>query len=90
MNQDDVGALLRYHVLHSKQNRICDVEKILPCPHHGQVVVGCDGKNLENLFEHLAMLTAHAHAYIELVRSVFQLVDKRAHFYRFGTRPEHE
>ena len=65
-------------------------QKVLQLFHYIQVEIGRDFKKLQDLVEHLSVLTGNADLCLEVFCIRFERLDERSHFYGFGARPENE
>lgn len=79
MNKDDIWMARLECFFDIEQDVACYVEERLPGLHYRQIVIGCNGKCLKNLIEHLPMLPRHAYERLEIVRPPLKLAHQRAH-----------
>ena len=84
VDQNDVRLDLAQDLLDPQQHGGGDVEQILLLLHDGQIVIRHDGKNAQDLIEHIPVLAGDADDGSD-IRTFFQLLDERAHF--DGLRP---
>lgn len=88
MHQYDVGLRLDENITHACEHTGGDIIEILPLLHDVEVVVRLDIKDFEHLVKHLAVLSRNADYCFKLLGMFLELLDKRCHFYRFGTCAE--
>ena len=88
MHQHNIGLFLFKYRLKPLQNIAGNIKKILPRLHDIQVIVRPDFKEIQNLIQHLAMLSRHADNTFKPVRMLFKLLDNRSHLDRLGTCAE--
>ena len=89
MDQHNIRLFGFKHRFDAFQNVDSDIKQRLLIFHNGKVIVRRDMKSFQYLVKHLPVLTGHTDLCIQLCTR-FQFVDKRTHFYRFGTRPEYK
>ncbi len=64
MDEDDVWTLVLEHGLHFFNDRSGDKSKRLPGAHDGEIVIGFDFENIQNLVKHFSVLPGYAHAHV--------------------------
>ena len=87
LDQDNVGFFSSEHRLERGENPGGHLRERLTGLHHRQIVIWLYIKDLQNLVEHLAMLTSDADANVERA-ALAHVPDQRAQFNRFGAGTE--
>ena len=87
MHQHDIGLYLFEDGTDALQDIDRDVKERLSVLHDCEVVIRHDAECMQHGIQHLAMLSRDADHRLHF-GAFFQLIDERAHFNCFGSRPE--
>ena len=89
MNEYDIRTALLEDVTESGEDTCCDIGEVLTLFHDVEVVVRGYIEDFENLVEHFSVLTGDAHDGLELIGTLLELLDQRAHLDGLRTGSEY-
>ena len=89
MDEYDIRTALLEDVTKSGEDTCSYIGEVLTLLHDVEVVVRGDIEDLEYLIEHFAMLAGDAHDGLELIGTLLELLDQRAHLDGLRTGSEY-
>lgn len=88
MHKHSVRAFLFQNALEPHQHITSHIKESLTGFHNSKVIIRANSKYTKNLIKHLTVLPRDCNHNLEIARTSFKLINKRAHFDCLWTRSE--